>query len=311
MTYLVGDIGGTNTRLAFAEASGLLPQTVMRAQNDDYANFGEVLSEYLASHSPNTPLLGTCIAIAGPVQDGRGRLTNRDWALEADMIAAQSGAQRGDLINDLSALGYALARVTPEHLCGGSQEITNGQALVVGLGTGFNVSPIKFLPNNDVVVVEAELGHSELPTSISRLLSDALGPLATPFQTVEDIFCGPGLERLHAALSGQTLSGQQIMAAFNKGDANADKTVRLFAYALGLLTRSVVHQYLPRNGLAFAGSVSRSVLSSAALSDFKTALALDGNGIVDASQFPVSVITEDAAALEGCLQHLKQARPVA
>ncbi len=310
MTYLVGDIGGTNTRLAFAEASGLLPQTVVRARNDNYANFGEVLSEYLASHSPNTPLLGTCIAIAGPVQDGRGQLTNRDWALEADQIATQTGAPYGDLINDLSALGYALARVTPERVCGGTQEITNGQALVVGLGTGFNVSPIKFMPNDDVVVVEAELGHGELPASISHLLIDALGSAADVFQTVEDIFCGPGLERLHTALSGQSLEGQDIMAAFDGGtDAATQKTVRLFARALGLLTRSVVHQYLPRNGVAFAGSVSRSVLSSAALPDFTAALAIPGNGVVDASQFPISMITEDAAALEGCLQHLKQASP--
>ena len=44
MTFLVGDIGGTNTRLALADANGVQIDSVMRASNDDYDSFDAVLA---------------------------------------------------------------------------------------------------------------------------------------------------------------------------------------------------------------------------------------------------------------------------
>lgn len=306
MTYLVGDIGGTNTRLALADNTGVHTSTFMRARNDDFASFDAVLARYLATHEIGR-LQACCIAIAGPVQAGSGQLTNRNWTLQADQLAQQTGATRAALINDLSALGYALPRLSPQLLSGAPQVLSNGQALVVGMGTGFNVSMIKNLSDGTTVVFEAELGHAELPASVAALLHREIGASASVFVTVEDCFCGPGLEHLHHKISGQNLSGHDIMAGFDSGtDVAATKTVTLFARALGLLTHTMIHQYLPRDGLVFAGSVARSMLASAALPAFTSALSEPGKGVVNPHSIPVSVITDDAAALQGCLAHLIQ-----
>jgi len=305
MTYLVSDIGGTNTRLALADESGVNTATLMRARNDSYASFDDVLADYLSKHETGE-IDGICVAIAGPVQGTSGRLTNRDWSLKAATFGAQCGAARAAIINDLTALGFALSRNTPEHIYGATDRAKNGQALVVGMGTGFNVSPTKRSLAGATVAMEAELGHAELPFPVATLMRDDLGAAAAEFQTYEDIFCGPGLERLHTVVSGQNLGGADIMATFEAGDATAQRTVRLFARALGQLTRSMMHQYMPRDGIAFAGSASRGVLASDALNDFIDSLTAEGPGIVDPTSIPLSVITDDAAALEGCRQYLVQ-----
>lgn len=307
MTYLVGDIGGTNTRLALADRAGVRDATLMRARNDDFAGFDAVLAQFLSAQDTG-PLAGCCIAIAGPVQADSGCLTNRNWTLQVDQLARQTGAAHTALINDLSALGYALPRLSPQLLWGQSQGISNGQSLVVGMGTGFNVSMTKTLSDTTTAVFEAELGHAELPASVTKLLHRELGASAADFQTVEDCFCGPGLERLHYAISGQQRDGHAIMTDFETGsDLAATKTVTLFSRALGLLTHAMIHQYLPRDGVVFAGSVARSVLASNALPAFTKTLAEPDNGLVDPQSIPMSVITDDAAALQGCLQHLTQA----
>lgn len=305
MTYLVGDIGGTNTRLALAGPDTVHQETILRARNDDFDSFDAVLEHFMAMHKIGQ-LDGLCIAIAGPVQAGKGCLTNRDWSLSTSEILTRSGAKRAELINDLSALGYALTRIKPDHLFGTRIPPTNGQALVTGLGTGFNVSLAKQTNRGDTLVIEAELGHAEIPNSVGQLLYAALGQEAAPLKTVEDIFCGPGLERLHNLLSGTTLDGGSIIAAYEANDADATASVELFTKALAHLTRALIHQYLPRDGIVFAGSAARGILGSRALSLFVETLGADGPGIVPPATVPLSVITDDAAALQGCLQHLVQ-----
>jgi glucokinase len=305
MTYLVGDIGGTNTRLALAGSDGVHQETILRARNDAFDSFDAVLAHFLAAQKTGH-LDGICIAIAGPVQAGKGRLTNRNWALSATALAEQSGATRAELINDLSALGYALARITPDQFYGTRAAPTNGQALVTGLGTGFNVSLAKHTNQDETLVIEAELGHAEIPHSVGQLMYAALGQEAAPLKTVEDVFCGPGLERLHRLLSGTTLDGGSIIAAYEAIDEAATDTVELFTKALAYLTRALIHQYLPRDGIVFAGSAARGVLGSRALPLFVETLESEGPGIVAPATIPLSVITDDAAALQGCLQHLVQ-----
>ena len=309
MTYLVGDIGGTNTRLALADARGVMTDTLLHAQNDDHSCFDAVLQAFLAKTNPGS-LAGVCIAIAGPVHAGTGTLTNRDWALDATQIKAKTKADKAALINDLSALGYALPRISCTPLFGTKQEPTNGQSLVVGMGTGFNVSPTRHSTTGATIAMEAELGHAELPYTVGALLHSELGTAASAFNTVEDCFCGRGLEHLYRVVSGASaataLSGKEIVAAFEAGDTDASRTLRLFARALGRLTQAMIHQYMPRDGIAFAGSASRGVLTSSALHDFTAELTGQSYGIVDPTTVPVSLITNDAAALEGCLQFLVQ-----
>ncbi|PSL18179.1 glucokinase [Shimia abyssi] len=304
MKFLVGDVGGTNTRLALADASGLRLDTLIRARNDDHDSMLTVVDAYKQAVDCSD-VSAVCIALAGVIHDGIGSMTNRDWRISALDIGQSVGAPRAVLINDLSALGHALPDLTTMPVCKVESPATNGQSLVVGMGTGFNVSLAKKTHDGGTVVIEAEVGHAELPASIKSMLEVELGWSAGRFRTIEDAFCGSGLERLFHATTGQTLSGEKIMAAFTDGrDTGAIRTVNLFARGLGLLARGLICQYLPRDGLVFAGSASRGILDSTALSAFSDAFLAPGMDVVLPNSIPVSLITEDAAALFGCAHML-------
>ena len=73
MTILVADVGGTNTRLALGEENGLGLRNVQHFQNDEYHSLYDVIADYQSE-----PINTICVAMAGPVSEDQGSLTNRD-----------------------------------------------------------------------------------------------------------------------------------------------------------------------------------------------------------------------------------------
>ncbi|GHF66792.1 glucokinase [Seohaeicola zhoushanensis] len=290
---LVADIGGTNTRLSLAGPGGWLHGT-SRFANDEHAGFDVVLERFLSAHPG--PVAACCVAVAGPITPERARLTNRDWTIERAAVAERLGGVPVRLVNDLAALGHALPGLSGdqiEELRPGAPGPRNGQALVAGLGTGFNVCLAKVTTAGQVVV-EAELGHSSLPVSVHRGLAEALGKGAEAFPTVEHLFSGRGLSELHRALTGAAdRPAHEIVAS-------APATVKLAAHLTGLLARQLVFQYMPLDGIRFAGSVGRGILGPIGRAAFLRAVETEDGAfshIVD--RVPLGLITDDAAALTG------------
>ncbi|WP_410216311.1 glucokinase, partial [Paracoccus sp. (in: a-proteobacteria)] len=86
MAMLLGDVGGTNARLAIARNGAIDPATVTRFKGDDYASFDDVVRQFMAEqHQPHVSSM--CIAVAGPVSGGHARLTNRDWSFDEQNLA--------------------------------------------------------------------------------------------------------------------------------------------------------------------------------------------------------------------------------
>ncbi|MFC4671363.1 glucokinase [Seohaeicola nanhaiensis] len=290
---LVADVGGTNTRLSRAGPGGWL-EDIARFANDDHPSFDAVLERYLSAHAG--PFAACCIAIAGPITPERASLTNRDWTIDRAAISARLNAPVR-LVNDLAALGHALPGLGAEQTevlrPASGAGTRNGQALVAGLGTGFNVCLAK-TTSEGLVVVEAELGHASLPISVYEALEEALGDKAACFPSVEHLFSGRGLTQLHRALTGESdrEAGQIV--------AEAPDTVRLAARLTGLLARQLVFQYMPLDGIHFAGSVGRGILGPVGRDAFLSA-AERGDGAYSeiVSRVPLGLITDDAAALTG------------
>ena len=216
LTVLVGDVGGSNTRLALAGPE-IGVTGLKHFPNDSYSSLDEVLAAYCAQ--PDLPpLQGCCLAVAGPVYGGTGRLTNRDWHGTAAGLAERLPLETGgrvDVVNDLAALGHALPVLIPGQLSSlraGRQQ--GEQALVAGVGTGFNVS-LSAGGNT----IEAELGHASLPDPLAQELARLLGRSPEEFPSVEELFSGRGLVRLHRALGGDpSEGGAEIVAAFQDGE---------------------------------------------------------------------------------------------
>ncbi|WP_165937648.1 glucokinase [Antarcticimicrobium sediminis] len=307
MTILLADMGGTTTRLALLRGDGELQCTVGWS-NDKYDGPGPLLLRYLRQCG-DPALRGACIAIAGPVGPAASdelRLSNRDWHMQRnDLIALLRLPGQGALrvVNDLTALALALPELTAEQirplrpLAPPPQPLGNGQALVANCGTGFNVGLVKHTAAGPVTW-EAELGHAALSATIVA----ELGAQAAHFPSIESLFSGPGLSRLHAARQGGAEIPAPSLVEAAGTDTAAQQTVTLMARLMGLLARDLIAAYLPRDGFYWAGSMARGVLGPPVSTPFPAQfLRATGAGPLReiSETLPLWLITEDAAALCG------------
>lgn len=303
MTTLVADVGGTNTRFALCD-SAIIPATLTRMRNDDYSSFDLALEDYMAAQG-QPALRAMCVAVAGPVSSGQAVLTNRGWQFDTRALASRTGAQ-ALLINDLAALGHAVPGFGPDSTTAiwepkaGLRE-HNGQALVLGLGTGVNACSVKIMQGEPAVCLEAEAGHTSMPQSVHALLAQHLGDVPDSFFSTEELFAGRGLARLHACITGGEQPGDVLVAAARAGDGAAQGTLALFATLTGTYAREMALQYMPREGLFLAGSVARGMMDAGMQDHFIAAFTAPQRFGDLVAGMPVRLIVDDMAALWGCL----------
>ncbi|WP_264212669.1 glucokinase [Leisingera thetidis] len=299
LTVLAGDVGASRTRLALA-APGIGVTALQSFSNDSFASLQDVLHAYCAQPGL-PPLQGACLAVAGPVRGGAFQLSNRNWHGDAGAVAAAlglSGGGRVEIVNDLAALGHALPVLIPGQLSSLRPGRQNGtQALVAGIGTGFNVSA-----SLNGAALEAEMGHAGLPQLLCRRLQVVLDGAPDEFACIEALFSGPGLVRFHQLLTGTAAgSAEGIEAAYLADPAAPEaRTVCEWAHLLGLLARELTAAYLPGQGLFFAGSVARGILSTPARENFLASYTAPGGRLGETcAEVPLWLITDDAAGVSG------------
>ena len=97
---LVGDIGGTNTRLALYEPRGTRPAAQEVQPSRQHASFEEIARAFLATWTGPRPEVAV-LGVAGPVRDGSARVTNLPWHLEERALSRALRVRRLALRNDL------------------------------------------------------------------------------------------------------------------------------------------------------------------------------------------------------------------
>jgi glucokinase len=305
--FLLADVGGTNTRMALAHADGYIAAGPERFRNADFPDFLSVAETY-RDRARLPALTGASVAIAGPVSGATASLTNRDWHFDSARIGAVLGTPRVVLLNDIVALGHALARLGPDQaqVLRPGVPLDGGQRLVLGMGTGTN-GCVGVPLGTQAAVLEAELGHGTPPLDVMQRLTSAVGAAAEVFDSTEEIFSGRGLERLHRVRTGQDAREAHAIVSEAAADPSgaAAGTLDLLAELAGHLLRQLFFFYIPSGGAYFAGSVARAVLTGPHLRHFEDALCRDGLFSDEVREMPVSLITDDAAALAGCAQVLR------
>lgn len=314
---LLADIGGTNTRVALARGTALLPETIRRYRNADYPGLETVLSAFLAEEG-NPDCAGACVAAAGPVRDGVANLTNLDWTIDAETVARAARAETVAVLNDLQAQGHALGHLDAAALTTlveGPEAGPQATRLVVGLGTGFNCAPVYEAPGGRFVP-PAEAGHANLPIRTLEEL-DLCRELETVhgFPSVEEVLSGRGLAHTYGWLArraGQPreVSSAEVFAALEAGeDPLAEETMRLFVKILGTVTGNLSLIHLPFGGIYLIGGLARAVTPWLGRFGYAEAMRDKGRFAGFMKNFGVHVIEDDYAALTGCAHHLAARLP--
>lgn len=311
MPSLVVDVGGTNTRVALARGSAVLPGSVRRYRNADHSDFTSLLGHDLETAGRDACGMA-CVAVAGPVREGAVELTNVDWRIDIPEIARATGTGTVALLNDLQAEGYALGHIAPSFL----REImpqsgagSSATQLVIGVGTGFNAAVVHHLASGRHVS-PAEAGHVGMP-----VVSDADLRLARyigakeGFADVEGVLSGRGIENIHAWLghledTPLRVCAADIVQALATSNPRAEATLRVFVRLLGVAAGNLALTTLPFGGIYLAGGVARAMAPYLKDLGFVEAFRDKGRFSGFMKSFGVSVIEDEYAALAGCARHL-------
>lgn len=159
MTYaLVGDVGGTNARLALCTvATGEITQAKTYS-GLEFDSLEAVIRRYLQEH--DIAVQDACIAIACPVTEDWVAMTNHSWAFSIKEMKANLGLSHLEVINDFTAVSMAIPMLSPDDVLqfGGGSAQKDKPIAVYGAGTGLGVAHLVHV-NRRWVSLPGEGGH--------------------------------------------------------------------------------------------------------------------------------------------------------
>jgi glucokinase len=283
MQLLVGDIGGTNARIAVAEvddAGVVYIGRTVRHLSREHAGLVPIVESFLAG-GPERPT-HACFAIAGPVRHGEVDATNLPWRVRAVDVAAAIGVPDVLLINDFLANGFGVSRLGPDDavtLQAGEPSI-DGVGALLGAGTGLGAA-IVVTRGPTVAVHPSEGGHAsfapqdELQDGLLAFLRAELGHVST-----ERVLSGPGLANVYRYLAARGVAPESdaVRRAMAAGDPAAAITnaassdapggadplataaVELFVRIYGSTAGSLALTLLATRGVYVSGGIARHLL---------------------------------------------------
>src|SRR5215813_14901866 len=166
---LAGDIGGTKTDLAIFSVEGgpHSPLTQTQMHSADYPSLQALVTEFLKQ--VNIPVERACFDVAGPVIDGRVKVTNLPWVMDEASLAKDLNLKSVRLMNDLEAVARAIPilRPTDVRTLNGGEPVPKGAIGVVAPGTGLGESFLTW-DGSKYVSHGSEGGHSDFAPTDER-----------------------------------------------------------------------------------------------------------------------------------------------
>lgn len=316
MQILVGDIGGTRTRLRLLERDAndwhIRHETIRRSR--DFDSLDAALDGFLTELSPpeRMKLHSAWLAVAGPVAGGRARFTNLPWECDEHHLATRLGLQDVHLVNDLEALSQAIPALGPQHLVSLQQATAaaSGRQLIVSVGTGLGLASWSAEDGNSAIMA-SEGGHSDFAPMDDEQASLARA-LAKSFSHVsyERVLSGDGLLRTYrffAQRTGATVTRGMtprgiVQLADQHDDPTAEAAVRLFARSLGAFVGNAALYTMASGGVYIAGGVIAGLHPWLRHPDFFRAFQEKGRLRSLLADIPVHAVTVNEPGLEGITQ---------
>ena len=260
--HLIGDVGGTNIRLAAFEGD---PQAACRALLEgchtpqqslgwhQVADLPSALTAFINDFSLPKRCYSLTLAVAGPTLPHQQSFafTNRAQGFCLGDLTGFAG--QVEVINDFAAQASLITQLD----AGQSQLIKPGKTragakAVLGPGTGLGVAGL----SQDGRVITGEGGNVALPYLPQAPLAKIdrhKRPGGQP--RLEDALSGQGLENIYAAQTGTRLAAAQISQAAFKGEARARAAFELFFDFAALGAANQALQYMAAGGVYFVGAI--------------------------------------------------------
>ncbi len=199
---LAGDIGGTKTNLAiFSQKSGLEnPVASATYASGDYTDLAVMLADFLDSIA--LKVRQAAFGVAGPVFDGRAKITKLPWIIDRCLLEKEFGLDNVIIVNDLVATAHGLPTLGSQDLLSlnsvhGRQEAPQA---IIAPGTGLGET-FMIWEGNRYRPYPTEGGHTPFAPA-NELQDRLLGYLRARYSEVSnDLVCsGRGIPLLYGFL---------------------------------------------------------------------------------------------------------------
>lgn len=312
---LAGDVGGTKTNLALfkCEKNALSLLYEERFSSKEYRNIIQLIEEFQRAHLLPDRM---CFGVAGPVLNGRIKLSNIDWEIiDQDEISRHFGVQKVFLLNDLEATAFGLTILEQKDIAvihkGGN--VAGGNAAVIAPGTGLGEAGLYW----DGVAYHpfaTEGGHCDF-ASRSEFDFDFLRFLQRTYSHVswERIVSGPGIVHIYHFLRDvkkreepawlkEQFENEEAPAVISKNVSHSElckETMQHFIRYLAYESSNLVLKFKATGGLFIGGGIAPQIVEMFENNMFYTSFCEIGrlNYLLEA--VPVKIILNAKTALLG------------
>jgi glucokinase len=311
-TGLVGDVGGTNARLALIDTEGRVRNLHIYAAAN-YATLNDIIADYLERTMGRKRPPRAAIAVAGPVLDGEIEFTNLDWQVSEGELLAQFEFEAVRLINDFAAQALACPMLGADALRPLGPKLrgaADSPMVVLGAGTGFGVAGLARAERGDMAVA-TEGGHAAFAPS-----DDVEVEIWSQFRaihgrvSIERILSGRGLFELYGVLAKMrqqepTLADEKaVYEAAGKGDALASETLDRFCGILGSVAGDLALSFGARGGVFISGGIAPRMADRLANGDFRARFENKGRLTTYLQAVPTSLVVHPYPAIIGAAREL-------
>ena len=315
---LAGDIGGTKVNLGLFEVKdGRLK--LMREgtrPSKDYARLQDLVKEFLTEVG-QPKIERACLGIAGPVKNGRVKLSNLPWDLESGELASELKIGSVAMINDLEANCHGLAELPPEdlHVLNAGERDVHGNAGMISAGTGLGEAGL-FWDGQRFRPFPCEGGHSDFAPN-SELELELFAHLRGRFGHVswERVLSGQGLHNIYLFLK-ETKRGEDpagfadalaqgnpgaviSQAALNGSSSRCAQALEMFVAFYGAEAGNLALKLMSTGGMYIGGGIAPKILPRLEQKNFLEAFFGKGRMRSLLEAMPVRVILNQKTALLG------------
>ena len=302
--YLIaGDIGGTKTFLAIADAKG----TIIKEQRFESLNFPNLI-KMLDDFLPDKPnIISACFGVAGPVVNQQVKITNLPWDIKTSELQDYFKCKKVSLINDFAAIGHGVSALHP-HDVAYLQNVPaqhGAPLLVLGAGTDLGMATVS---NGHILPSETSHATFAPDDALQRQLLDWALPQVNRV-TNGYFLSGIGLTRIYQFIC-ETQGFSKIYqtaadisrAAMLNADLAAISALHLFVRIYGSVTGNLALSCLPFGGIFIAGGIAPKILPALQNGEFIQAFSNKPPMSHLLEKMPVSVVLTEKVGLFGALQ---------
>jgi glucokinase len=303
---LVADVGGTNARFSLKLSPQAALAEPVHVRTSDYPGLAEAITAIRPKLAARPRAVIACGA--GPIVDGKLKLSNADWHIDGREVADKLKLGAGLLLNDFEAQALSLP-VIPDGWTkpiGPRNPSAVGPRVILGPGTGLGVAAL-IEASGKHTPVASEFCHmgfgpaTEAEAAIWPHLERAHGRVTT-----ESVSCGRGLARVYRArLLAKGVEPEfddpaaVTAAALADPRSEAAEAVRLYWRIIGRLAGDAAIAFVARGGVTLAGGVLPRIVDLLDETAFRAAFEDKAPVEALARAIPTRIVTEPDSVLVG------------